>query len=221
LQLSAQYSMLVANYFPIRDSVTRCELVIDGDTVTDSLFAKQSHLDDTVSLAYDYLSATATGISHHVDLNVYGDFKGVEKLFYRGDTTIVVKSGEDTNCNVKLTYVGPVPVYGALTIMVVSLGRVGNTTINGKLFAFDRYFLTMTKSGNGTISASDSVTHGIPYPITAVPKNGYSFSEWKVTNGKAMIANPSNASTTVTLEDGDATVQAIFKFITGGSGYSQ
>jgi len=220
VRLSAQYSMLTANFFPVRDSVTRCELQIDGDTITDTSFAKQSLLGDTVTLSYDYLTATASGIPHHLDLNVYGDYQGTERLFYRGDSTITVTSGEDARCDIILSYIGPVPVYGALAVMVVTIGRVGNTTINGKLFAFERYFLTVTRSGNGTVTPSDSVTHGIPYPITAQPFYGYDFNRWHVTSGRATIADTLSASTSVILENGDATVEAVFTFVTGGSGYS-
>ena len=41
LDLTAQYSMLVANFINICDSVTRCEVLVDGDLVADSSFSKQ------------------------------------------------------------------------------------------------------------------------------------------------------------------------------------
>jgi hypothetical protein len=221
LVLSAQYSMLVANYFPIRDSVTRCELLVDYGTAADSSFPKQSRIGDTVALTYDYLTADPWGmvISHNITLNVYGDYEGNEALLYTGDTNIGVISGEDANYYVALTFVGPGAFPGALT-MVVTLGKVGKVIINGKLNQFDKYYLTMTKSGNGTVSPSDSVVHAIPHPITAIPDLGWRFVRWQVTSGIATIENPSSASTTVTLENGNATVQGIFQRITGGYGYS-
>jgi len=209
LLLNAQYSMLTANYFPIRDSVTRCELLVDGDTVADSSFAKQSLLGDTVMLSFDYLSAMPEGIRHHIDMNVYGDSGDSEMLFYTGDTTVSVISGVDTNYNIILAYVGPVSIKGTAA-MVVSLGNVGKTIINGKLFAFDRYFLTMEKNGNGTVTPSDSVTHGMEHPITATPDRGFYFKKWRVTRGTAVIADSFAASTTVKLEDGNATIEALF-----------
>jgi hypothetical protein len=219
LVLSSQYSMLVANYFPIRDSVTRCELLVDNGMAADSTFPKQSLIGDTVALAYDYLTATPWGIPHSLLLNVYGDYEGTETLFYTGDTNIIVKSGEDANYNVVLNFVGPGAFPGTLT-MVVTLGRVGKVIINGKLIQFDKYYLTMTKSGNGTVSPSDSVVHAIPHPIAANPSSGWYFVRWQVTSGTATIENQSSASTAVTLENGNATVKGIFQRITGGYGFS-
>jgi len=133
ITLDAHLSMLVASYYPIRDSVTRCVLRIDDNAVEiDSPFSKQSLIDDTVKLSYDYLSASTSGEPHNVILDVYGDFWGVDTLLYTGDTTITVHSGEDVNYNVMLKYVGPNKLYGAAKMMV-TLGKVGMVTINGVL----------------------------------------------------------------------------------------
>ncbi len=209
LLVSARYSMLVANYFPIRDSVTRCELVVDGARVTDSSFQKQSLLGDTVMLSNDYLAADPGGAGHNIFLNVYGDFEGVERMMYQGNIAIDVWSGEDTSYNVALEYVGPGAFRGVLT-MEATLGRVGTTSINGRFVLFDKYFLTMTSVGNGTVSGSDSATHGIPHHITATPDSGWWFAGWQVTNGTATIEDPWANSTSVTLENGDAAVEGTF-----------
>ncbi len=216
---AALYSMLIANFYPVRDSVTRCELNVDNAMVADSSFPKQSLVGDTVTLSHDYLAADPAGVTHDIVLNAYGEIDGSEELLYQGDTTIEVRSGEDTNYNIVLTYVGPGTFHGALT-MFATIGRVGKTTINGRLTTFEKYFLTVMSSNHGTAGESDSVTHGIPYTITAIPEQGWNFTEWQVIRGTATIENPWEASTTVTLRNGDATVLAIFGIATtGASGY--
>jgi len=135
LFLKSKYSMLKVNFFPIRDSVTRCKLNVDGGPVeADSTFPIQSLIGDTVSLSYDYLTASSFGVSHHIKLNVYGKSSdGIDTLLYTGDTTILVQSGEDKKYRVLLNYVGHNTLHGAAT-MVVTLGEVGTTKIDGVLF---------------------------------------------------------------------------------------
>jgi len=208
MSLDALYSMLVANYFPIRDSVTRCVLAVDGDLVADSLFTKQALVGDTVTLSYDYLTASPTGTSHHIDLDVYGDLGGNEVLMFTGDTTVLVRSGEDSTYDVELTYVGPESYPGAVT-MVVVLGRVGTTVINGRI---SETTLTMEVHGCGTVSPSgeSGALYDVPYPIVATPCPGSMFCGWQVTTGVAVIDNVSSPATTVTLQSGKVTVLGIF-----------
>ncbi|MBN1577749.1 MAG: InlB B-repeat-containing protein [Chitinispirillaceae bacterium] len=91
-------------------------------------------------------------------------------------------------------------------------------------WAEKQYVLTVTADGNGTVSGSDSMARGVPHAITATPDTGNRFSVWRVTSGNAVIADSFKATTTVTLEDGDATVEGVFiRVITfqkavGGSG---
>ena len=54
------------------------------------------------------------------------------------------------------------------------------------------------------------MNHGDATTITAVADAGYTFSDWMVTTGTGSIANDTNASTTITLTSGDATVTANF-----------
>jgi len=135
LDLAAQYSMLKANFYPIRDSVTRCELLVDAAVVDDSSFAKQSCLGDTVKLAYDYLSASPSpGKAHAIRMDVYGDMWGLDTLLYSGETAIDVISGQNASYTIVLNWVGPsAPPPGAATMTVV-LGAVGTVTINGEIF---------------------------------------------------------------------------------------
>ena len=46
----------------------------------------------------------------------------------------------------------------------------------------------------------------LPQPQTP----GYEFDSWTVTSGSAIIADDADSSTTVRLEEGDATVEAVF-----------
>jgi formylglycine-generating enzyme len=209
LSLGARYSMMVANYFPIRDSVSRCNLQIDGYTEIDSSFPEQSLVGDTVTLSFDYLTASSSGISHQITLNVFGDAGGNDALLYTGDTSIVVRSGEDADYTVILAYVGPNTGSGA-SAMAVTLGDVGKTTVNGELQGNDVHMLTLTSAGNGTVSGPGPVIHGIPHVISAAPDAGYRFVVWRVTEGEATIADSNATSTTATLENGDATIMGIF-----------
>ncbi len=76
------------------------------------------------------------------------------------------------------------------------------------------YRLTLTAGVGGEISnpgtSTVNVDHGVPTSITATPDDGYTFDGWTVDIGVASIADATLASTSVTLEDGDATVSASF-----------
>ena len=78
-----------------------------------------------------------------------------------------------------------------------------------------RYSLTVTASGDGTASGTDSVLCGDEKPITAAPEANASFLGWHIQEGSATITDSTSASTTVTLTDGNAVVVAVF---TAGSG---
>lgn len=133
ISLAANYSMLVPNIYPIGDSVTRCEVILDTITVRDSSFAKQSIVGDTIELSYNYMSASEVGVQHTVRLNVYGEMWGIDTLLYTGETIITVISGQDTGYSLLLDWVGPnTPPDGQATISVV-LGSIGTVTINAEL----------------------------------------------------------------------------------------
>jgi len=75
------------------------------------------------------------------------------------------------------------------------------------------YVLTITNDGNGTTVPSGSVdcNHGVAINIEATPEGPYSFMNWTITSGSSVtFGNANSASTTVTLTDGDATIQANF-----------
>jgi hypothetical protein len=76
------------------------------------------------------------------------------------------------------------------------------------------YSLTVVGGPGGTIIAPatspTTVNQGVATTITTAPNAGYTFLNWTVTGGAATIANPTSASTTVTLNSGNATVTANF-----------
>ena len=89
----------------------------------------------------------------------------------------------------------------------------GNATVQAN-FAVITYQLTVNAGTGGTITTPPAspatVAQDAATIITAAPNAGYAFVNWTVTNGTASIADATVASTTVTLNSGNATVQANF-----------
>lgn len=130
LDLSALFSMLKARFYPVRDSVTRLELIVDGVIRDQISFAKQTRLGDTIPLAFDYLT---TGASHTIRLSAYGDMWGFDTLLYSADTVLAIAAGQDASHGIILRWAGPrLPPAGEAE-MRVSLGSVGTVTMNGRL----------------------------------------------------------------------------------------
>jgi hypothetical protein len=133
LQLKAAYSMLKASFYPIRDSVSRCQLWVNGNLVRDSSFAQQSRVGDTVVLAWDYLPTGAAGKMNTVRLDVYGNWYGASNtLLYRGETTFRVFSGQDAYYDIELTRYAPLAPIGQAS-MKVTIGAVGTVAFKGRL----------------------------------------------------------------------------------------
>jgi uncharacterized repeat protein (TIGR02543 family) len=59
-----------------------------------------------------------------------------------------------------------------------------------------KYMATITSQGNGTVTGTDSVAHGIPHSITATPNAGNNFTGWRIKSGNAEITDPAAAVTT-------------------------
>jgi uncharacterized protein (TIGR02145 family)/uncharacterized repeat protein (TIGR02543 family) len=105
----------------------------------------------------------------------------------------------------------------------------GNATVRAN-FTQITYSLTISAATGGSISVPASspidVIHGAANTITAVANTGYNFSGWTVTTGTATIASANSATTTVTLNSGNAAVRANFTLVpyaisyeyNGGSG---
>ncbi len=128
VDMDAEYSVLNAHFFPIRDSVTKVELVVDGVVQDSTVFAKQTRVGDTISLNYDYVT---TGGSHDVTLNVFGEWWGIPYLLYTGELTETVTAGQDTALAVSLVWVGPMLPPDGDANMTVVIGKIGTVEING------------------------------------------------------------------------------------------
>jgi hypothetical protein len=81
-----------------------------------------------------------------------------------------------------------------------------------------QYTLTLGASTGGTVTTPSTspviVDQGASTSIVATPATGYSFVNWTVTTGtNVTIVNTNSASTTVTLGNGDATIQANFALL--------
>ena len=129
LTLISKYSMLIANFNGITDGVYRCELLLNEVMVADSSFTPQDVLDFNITLGYDYL---ATGESHTISLDAYGEYESTEYLFYTCDTTIDVVAGEDMTYALEMLWVGP---YGALegnAVLEVIIGASGTINMNAE-----------------------------------------------------------------------------------------
>jgi uncharacterized protein (TIGR02145 family) len=134
LNLPALYSMLRANFSPIRDSVTACSLSVDGMRLAGAVFTAQSKLGQTVALDYDYLDASpAPGVPHTVRMDVYGVMWGDNVLLYSGERAINVISGVNASYTITLAWVGPAAPSPGDAVMTVILGTVGTVTIDGGL----------------------------------------------------------------------------------------
>jgi len=81
-------------------------------------------------------------------------------------------------------------------------------------FILKQYTLTVNNDGNGTTTPSGDiiVNYGAATSITAAISDPmrYFFNNWTVPIGTAQIGNLNSATTTATLTDGNATVQANF-----------
>ncbi|MBN2324716.1 MAG: hypothetical protein JXQ30_13365 [Spirochaetes bacterium] len=79
----------------------------------------------------------------------------------------------------------------------------------------NNYTLTVLNDGNGTTNPAGTitVTHGVPESIIATPTDGYGFDTWIVKSGTAVFADAGSASTTVTLSNGAATIEAKFSLL--------
>ncbi|MBF0430972.1 MAG: Ig-like domain-containing protein [Fibrobacteria bacterium] len=82
-----------------------------------------------------------------------------------------------------------------------------SVTINPKT-----YGLTITNDGRGTTtpSGTQSVNHGAATAISTTDNDTATFVYWIIADGIASIADSTSPSTTVTLSNGNATVEAVF-----------
>lgn len=79
-----------------------------------------------------------------------------------------------------------------------------------------KHTLALNQTTGGTIKCNNVLTSvqlakGETATLTAEANDGYTFKEWKVTTGDAMVEKPKSATTTITMGDTDATVKAVFE----------
>ena len=129
LDLYSNFSMTKLNLYPVPDSATAVEFLIDGGLVADTVFSVQTIVGDTVTLEYDYLFTNDTSA---VQVNVRGIMWGVDTLLYTGDLVLSIPSGVDTTFILPLSWVGPDVPTGMAALTVV-IGNVGTATINAEV----------------------------------------------------------------------------------------
>lgn len=104
------------------------------------------------------------------------------------------------------------PGSSSATVTVTATG--GNATIRAN-FTLREYSLTLNSSTGGFPSpgGTRTVQHGVPFAINAFAQGTYVFNGWtKVTGaGTVVFADASSASTTVTVTNGNATIQPNFR----------
>ncbi|MFO7932999.1 MAG: hypothetical protein R6U78_02850, partial [Bacteroidales bacterium] len=114
---------------------------------------------------------------------------------------------------------GEATISDALSTSTTVILEDGDATIRAN-FELKTYELTVETDGtSGAETDPDGtleVDHGASTPIdvNTIPE-GYDFVDWTVEDGDATISDALSTSTTVILEDGDATVQANFIKIVG------
>ncbi len=89
----------------------------------------------------------------------------------------------------------------------------GNVVVTANT-AIKTFNLTIASGANGTVSnpGTQTVNYGQAIAISATPSNSsWQFKQWNISGFGVTVADPYNASTTVKLEAGSATVTAIFE----------
>jgi len=105
LNLSARFSLLIARFFPIRDSVTSVALFVQGSKVAEEAFTKQTRLGDTITLIWNYLPASAGGTKSEIRMDARGDHLGqTNVLLYRGVDSVSVVSGVDDSLAIDMEW---------------------------------------------------------------------------------------------------------------------
>ena len=100
----------------------------------------------------------------------------------------------------------------ASTTLTVGSSNVTVTAVFEKITAAT-YTISKVSSptAGGTVTlGKTSAASGTAVSISASPASGYKFSKWTVTGTGASVANPSSASTTLTVGSSNVTVTAVF-----------
>lgn len=79
-----------------------------------------------------------------------------------------------------------------------------------------QYTLTLTSSAHGTVNPNGAIVvdSGVTTPIVATANAGCVFTAWRVVSGDATVNDSSATTTTVQLDEGDASVTGFFRILT-------
>lgn len=129
------YLPAIVSYFKIGfqapNGGRRAILSIDGVPVDT---AYMTTMGEFIELSYPRMEATEEGMLHSVRLDVYGDLMGyTDTLLYRGDTTVIAKSGVEFQAPLHLAYIGPGSENYSDFSFNVQVGIIGNIVFDAKL----------------------------------------------------------------------------------------
>ena len=95
-------------------------------------------------------------------------------------------------------------------------------------FKLKTYTLKVDQVAHGTVNAPSKLKHGVSGSIEAIPDEGYDFNGWSTDSGSVVFDDSTEKETEITLEQGDAVIQAAFKIKTydltlrsGGEGHGK
>ena len=180
LDLDAKYSMLNVGFAGLPDSVTSVQLIIEDVDTLDSTFEAGSI--ENVILSYDYLEATEDGIEYRLSLKAGGSFFGFDSVLFAADTTVLARSGVDSNYTIALEWLGPVKIEGLVAYYPFNgnandeSGNGHNGTVYGAQMTEDRFGISNSAYH---FDGSDDVIE-VPFSddFDFSPDGTFSFAVW-------------------------------------------
>ncbi|MBN1575793.1 MAG: cadherin-like beta sandwich domain-containing protein, partial [Chitinispirillaceae bacterium] len=177
------------------------DIAAPGDTSTSVLVQSSATIEARFELKKYLLAVTSGG---------NGTVEGGDTVRHGIADTIAATPADGFHFSGWRVLSGKMRMEDSLVATTTAILENGDAEVQAE-FSINDYQLTVTSEGHGTVSGTGPVTHGIAKTVTAIPDTGYHFVVWKVTEGTATIADTTDASTIVTLESGDATVEGVFE----------
>jgi hypothetical protein len=186
----------------IRDDTTA---TIGDSTLASTTVVLTGSATVTAMFTYNYYDLTMTNIGSGT-----ASPSGTTSVRH-GTLTLIIATANTGYHFTGWTTSGPEATISSSGSSMTTLILTGPATITAT-FAINTYTLTVSRSGNGTVSpsGSDTVNYGAVTSIIATPDTGYSFIKWTRSGSAATISDSTQASTGVFLT-GNATVAAIFQ----------
>jgi hypothetical protein len=186
----------------IRDDTTA---TIGDSTLASTTVVLTGSATVTAMFTYNYYDLTVTNIGSGTTSP-----SGTTSVRH-GTLTLIIATANTGYHFTGWTTSGPEATISSPGSSMTTLILTGPATITAT-FAINTYTLTVSSSGNGTVSpsGSDTVNYGAVTSIIATPDTGYSFIKWTRSGSAATISDSTQASTGVFLT-GNATVTAIFQ----------